>query len=92
MRLPTLLLIVAAMVIAAFFLARRRAIDVAGGYRKIRVLHSLPQHYGYYAALCAALPAVAVLLLWALFSDSLITCPKKRKATSWCPGQNTDFK
>ncbi len=72
MRLPTLILLFAGLVLVAFFLARRRAITVAGGYRNIRSLHSLPQHYGYYTAMCAALPALVVILLWALFSDVLI--------------------
>ena len=56
MRLPTLLLILTALVIAAFLLARRRAIVVAGGYRSIRNLHSLPKYYGYYTALWCGAP------------------------------------
>jgi phosphate transport system permease protein len=72
MRLPTLLLVVTGLAIAMFFLARRRAVHSVGGYRHIRALHSLPGHYGYYAALWTALPALAVLAAWALLSDALI--------------------
>lgn len=72
MRLPTLLLILSGFVIATFLLARRRAISVAGGYRSIRTLHSLPKHYGYYAAMWAAVPALTLLLVWLAASDSVI--------------------
>jgi phosphate transport system permease protein len=72
MRLTTLLLMFAGLVVSAFFLARRRAMALAGGYRGIRSLHSLPQHYGYYAALWTALPSLAALALWAVFSEPLI--------------------
>lgn len=72
MRLPTLLLILGALVVAAFVLARRRAIALAGGYRSIRTLHSLPGYYGYFAAMWAAGPALLLLLLWVTASDSLI--------------------
>lgn len=73
MRLPTLLLILAAMVLAAFFLGRQRALSLARPAGGIRSLHSLPRYYGYYAALGAVLPGIALLLMWAAFSDSLIT-------------------
>ncbi len=73
MRLPTLLLILAAIVLATFFLGRRRALSQARPIGGIRSLHSLPKYYGYYAALCAVVPGVVLLLMWAAFSDSLIT-------------------
>jgi phosphate transport system permease protein len=73
MRLPTLLLIFAGIVIACFFAGRRRAIASAGGSARNRKLHSLPQYYGYYAALWAALPALAVLAAWLAFGDVAVT-------------------
>lgn len=73
MRLPTLLLIFAGMVIVTFLMAKRRSIAMAGGYRNIRKLHSLPNHYGYYAALWAAIPALFVLVAWMAASESVIT-------------------
>ncbi len=81
MRLPTLLLIFAGLIIVAFLLARRRAIAVAGGYRSLRNLHSLPQYYGYYAALWAALPALLVLVAWLAAGDRIIM----RQVTSALP-------
>jgi phosphate transport system permease protein len=72
MQLPTLLLIVTALILATFALARQRAIAVAGGYRSVRNLHSLPAYYGYYAAIWAALPALAMLALWLSFSDTIV--------------------
>jgi hypothetical protein len=72
-RLPTLLLILAAIVLAAFFLGRRRALSLAHPAGGVRSLHSLPKYYGYYAALGAVVPGIALLLMWAAFSDSLIT-------------------
>lgn len=72
MRLPTLFLILGGLLFVTFLLARRRAITVAGGYRRIRELHSLPAHYGYYAAVWAAGPALVLLLAWALLSEPLI--------------------
>lgn len=72
MRLPTLMLILGAMAILAYFLARRRAIALAGGYRQIRNLHSLPQYYGYYVTLWTLAPAALLLLVWLAVSDRVI--------------------
>jgi phosphate transport system permease protein len=36
-------------------------------------LSSLPRYYGYFAGLWCVLPGLALLLLWALFSDNVIT-------------------
>ncbi len=55
----------------AYFLGRKRALDLAEG--DIRTLHSLPQHYGFYVAICSALPALLVLGLWTIFETSVIT-------------------
>ncbi len=73
MRLTTLLLLFAGVVIGAFLAGRRRALACVGGYRGIRSLHSRPAHYGHYSALCAALPALLVLAIWALAAGPLIT-------------------
>lgn len=72
MRLPTLLLIFSAIVLAVFLLARRRAVALAGGYRNIRTLHSLPGYYGYYAAIWSAIPALLLLVAWLFASDGLL--------------------
>jgi phosphate transport system permease protein len=36
-------------------------------------LHSLPGYYGYLVAIWCGIPALVVLLLWSMFSDSIIT-------------------
>jgi phosphate transport system permease protein len=72
MRLPTLLLILSGLSVAAYFLARQRAVACVGGYRHIRSLHSLPDHYGYYAAIWSAIPALLLVALWLLLGESLI--------------------
>src|SRR3972149_6267374 len=54
----------------AFFLGRQRAMAMsAGGGRR---LHSLPSYYGYYAALWSALPALALMLVWALAQGHVV--------------------
>ncbi len=50
--------------LGAFVLGRSRALATSGG--DPRALHSLPGHYGWHAALMTMLPALAVLILWAL--------------------------
>jgi phosphate transport system permease protein len=72
MRLTTLLLILGVAVAGAYFLARRRAVAVVGGYRNIRKLHSLPGYYGYLAAISAATPALIALFAWLIVGDGLI--------------------
>ncbi len=72
MRMPTLLIILAALLIAAFLFGRRRAVVLAGGHRSLRRLHSLPDYYGYRAAIWTAIPALVVLAVWLAFSDGLI--------------------
>ena len=49
----------------AFAAGRRRAVTAAGG--RARVLHSLPDYYGTYAALWAGIPAALLLLLGTAF-------------------------
>jgi phosphate transport system permease protein len=61
--MPTALLLLAvvgALGAGSFWLARRSASLASAGAR----LHSLPGHYGWYAALWTALPGLAVVLLW----------------------------
>ncbi len=62
--------VILAIALAAFFLGRARAISGADG--NIRILHSLPGYYGWYAALMAALPAFGLLLLWLIVQPFLL--------------------
>jgi phosphate transport system permease protein len=54
---------------AAFFMGRRKAVAAAGGAS--RNLHSRPNYYGYFVALWALLPALAVLALYAAAGNTL---------------------
>lgn len=68
----TLVLSAALLILAtvAFFLGRQRAMAAAAQSRA--KLHSLPGYYGYYAALWSALPALAVMLAWAMVQPHVI--------------------
>lgn len=55
---------------AAFWYGKRRALGLAGG--RVRNLHSLPNHYGVYAALWCAVPALLVFGLWQMFDTAII--------------------
>ena len=52
--------------IAAFQLGRRRSLQLSGDH--IRNLHSLPNHYGFYAALWCGIPALVILGIWQAFA------------------------
>lgn len=53
-----------------FYLARNRAIASGGGDR--RNLHSLPNYYGWNAAMLTAVPALGVLVIWLLAQPMMI--------------------
>jgi len=55
----------------AFYLGRRRSLLVANG--GIRVLHSLPDYYGYYVALWCSIPPLLLLTAWLAFEPAIIT-------------------
>jgi len=64
------LALVAALALASFWLGRQRARNAAAGIRGS--LHSLPGYYGWYAALWAGLPGLAMVLLWLLASPWIL--------------------
>ncbi len=69
MSVLVLLAAIAALAAGGFVLARGRALAaVEGGAR----LHSLPVYYGWYGALWAALPGIAVTVLWLAAAPSLL--------------------
>ena len=63
--LPALLL--AALI--AFAAGRQRAYALAGGHPS--ALHSRPNYHGFYLAIWAVLPALALLILWGLVAPHL---------------------
>ncbi len=55
---------------AAYVFGRQRAYAASG--KSIRTLHSLPGHYGLYALILTAIPAVAMLLFWSMLAPRVI--------------------
>ena len=72
MQSTTLILMLGFMAIAAFFYGRRRSLALVGGHGHGMALHSLPGYYGYYVAIWAVLPALALLLLWVMLEPRVI--------------------
>lgn len=72
MQTTTLTLILIAIAVSAFYFGRERSLAVATGRRKLVSLHSLPGYYGYYTAIWALLPPLAVLLLWLVIEPRVI--------------------
>ena len=70
MSLSTLVLILLAISSLAFYLGRKKALSAASG--NLRTLHSLPNYYGYYLALWAGLPALAVFALWLTLEPQIV--------------------
>ncbi len=70
MQTSTVLLVLAGLSFVSFYLGRKRSFVVAEG--GMYVLHSLPKHYGYMAALWAGLPALLLLVVWMAFESSVL--------------------
>ncbi len=68
----TVLLVLAGLSVLGYYLGRRRSHALVADIGGARVLHSLPRHYGYMAALWAGLPALAVLVLWVVFEQRVL--------------------
>ncbi len=58
------------LALLAFATVRQRSLSVVGGDKSR--LHSLPRHYGYYAATCTFLPGVLIFCLWMFFGKNVI--------------------
>ncbi len=71
MQSSTLLIVLLVASSLAYFLGRRRSLSLSNG--SVRNLHSLPAHYGFYAALWCAVPAVVLLGLWLAFQQTVVT-------------------
>jgi phosphate transport system permease protein len=68
-----LILVLLAIMAVLYYFAKQRALTTVGGASNIRQLHSLPGHYGIYAALWAAVPAFLALMIWTSAEDWLVT-------------------
>jgi phosphate transport system permease protein len=73
MQTTTIFLTLLALCVLSFFMGRNRsrvvAMRLGGG---LASLHSLPQHYGYMAAMWAAIPALFLLVLWSGFESTIL--------------------
>ena len=65
----TIFLILIVISAAAFVVGRKKAVLSVQG--KIKNLHSLPGHYGWFSALASLLPGLFIALIWAIFSNTL---------------------
>ncbi len=72
MHLSILLIVLLGLMAVAYQLGRRRSIAVVGGVTRVPRLHSLPSYHGFYTALWAGLPALAVLGLWIALQSTLV--------------------
>ena len=69
---PTTLLVIVVLILTAlaFFMARARAMAAASG--DARKLYSLPNYYGYNAAMMTAIPALFMLTIWLFVQPMMI--------------------
>ena len=70
MSLGLLSLIVLGLAVLGFLAGRRRALALAQG--DARRLHSLPGYYGWQVFLFTAVPALALMLIWAVAQPSVV--------------------
>lgn len=73
METTTVFLVLILLTVISFFMGRKRSHAVTSGRGGAKSLHSLPKHYGYMAALWALLPALAVLVVWLMFEQSILS-------------------
>ena len=73
--MPTANLLIVLLVLGAiaYYTARSRSVAMAQPLGGVRHLHSLPFFYGMRAAIWCALPAVLLLVIWAMFDEPLIS-------------------
>ena len=74
MSLLILLFVVAALGAFAFWLGRQRAIGFGAGITggEVGAVHSRPHQHGIFVAMWALLPALAVVVAWAILADGLV--------------------
>ena len=73
MEFSSLILILVGFSLVAFYTSRVRAFSLAKPLGGVQYLSSLPFFYGMRSAIWCAVPALAFLILWALFDDHIIS-------------------
>lgn len=63
-------LILVFLALIAFAVTRQQALSSVGGDPS--KLHSLPRHYGYFAATCVLLPSLIAFIIWIAFGKNII--------------------
>ncbi len=66
----TLFFILILISVLSFFMGRKRALLSVNGH--IKNLHSLPNHYGWYAAMSGLLPGLFIIFIWINAGDTII--------------------
>ena len=84
MTVALILVVVLVLAIAGFVVARQRAVASAQG--NIRVLHSLPNYYGWHGAIMAGIPALLFLSIW-LIAQPLVV---ERQLVSYFPAESVE--
>ena len=91
MQTTTLTLILLAMAGVAYYIGRERSLVFRSASGSENTLHSLPGYYGYFAAIWAILPALALVLAWILIEPriiaSLIVKGLPQSQSSLAPGE-----
>ncbi len=69
MNTSMLFLVVAILIAIAYVVGRSRAATLR---RNETPMHSLPRYYGYLTAICTALPAFAILIIWSIAEPAIL--------------------
>jgi phosphate transport system permease protein len=83
-----LLVALAALAVLGYWVGKQRSLQLVGGGRGIRKLHSLPAYYGFLTALWCALPALLIMAVWLLLQDTIISSLVLSKLPVALRGQN----
>ncbi|MBU1565877.1 MAG: phosphate ABC transporter permease subunit PstC [Proteobacteria bacterium] len=70
---PSIIPCILVLAAGVYLLGLRRAEKVAALSGGLREMHSLPTHYGVFAALCCALPALFLLAIWMVSEEKIVT-------------------
>ncbi len=73
MQTANILIVLLILSAAAYYMARGRSVSMAQSLGGIRHLHSLPFFYGMRAVIWCALPSIALLFLWLMFDEPIIS-------------------
>ena len=70
MNIYLLILVLGVISTVSFVYGRKKALMSVNG--KISQLHSLPSHYGWYAAMIGLIPGLVILVIWIIFGSTVV--------------------